>query len=346
LPSQSSREFSELNSPEVSDSPLDDIKVHEKELESFLIRRAPSSPLDAKKKSLMNLKVKRKNILKSQFRGRDIGDKLLGPLLDSMDASVHGSEETSESIGVSKFSSPPATVIKSLRFGRRRSRSENSYEALQEKDGSFVATEMNSGELLLALAPPSPESPIRDYTLSRFGDTDSSAALASTFDDTTEDEERQPINLSSRSESPSAPNPSNSTRFPTDNKKKQQRSVVFSPEVTAFPADKADDNSCDSFDAILLRHTPRHAFGQEENPSFIVAKVSPTSAMDIFDAHDENPKSHHDSGGTLAFVDDEEADPLFVDEDDWFGGDSFQQDDGTLHDLVEANFISYNRFEV
>ena len=149
--------------------------------------------------------------------------------------------------------------------------------------------------------------------------------------------------------------PSKLTRFPTDNKVDLQRSIVFSPELTVFPSDKADDSLCDSFNAILLRHTPRNAFGQEEKPSFIVAKVSPTSVMDIFDAHNENSKSHHDTG-TLAFVDNEEADPLFVDDeeadpffvdkDDGFSFNSFLLDNWALSDHVEANFISSNRFEV
>mmetsp|Transcript_64173 Transcript_64173/g.96740 ORF Transcript_64173/g.96740 Transcript_64173/m.96740 type:complete len:968 (+) Transcript_64173:66-2969(+) len=97
----------------------------------------------------------------------------------------------------------------------------------------------------------------------------------------------------------------------------------------------------DSFDEIVLRTTPKNVARQWVEDS---NGVSPTSVGGFFDVLEE-PRAKHTTS-TLAFVDEDEPDPVFVDDDDFIQDNSYQLESGIMTAFVEATFLTSNRFEV
>jgi hypothetical protein len=114
-------------------------------------------------------------------------------------------------------------------------------------------------------------------------------------------------------------------------------SVRFDSGISASPS----EDFSDSFDGIVFRTTPKnveHGWGEDNN------EVSPTTVGGFFDVF-EQPKPKV-ATSTLAFLDEDEPDPVFVDDDDFIQENSYQIESGVMTGFVEATFLTSNRFEV
>ena len=214
-------------------------------LETYL---NPKSHVDTKKTKLLN-KAKRRSILRSQKQPNREDEQMLHPLQAPIE-----SDSSVESIP--NVSLLPATssvlTVKSLRFGRNKKggiESPTSYEALSPppEESSFVAAGTDSESIMEALAPPSPQSPIRGYFCES---SDASDAFQAALD------------FSQSFGSPSAAPAAVSSSVPSD----------------AFG---------DSFDEIVLRrNTPTNPTTQDGWGEDLFAgkgKISPKSVDGFFD---------------------------------------------------------------
>ena len=119
---------------------------------------------------------------------------------------------------------------------------------------------------------------------------------------------------------------------------------AYSPDVQVDPDPfEVRDSFNDSFDEIVKRTTPGKKMSEGEEPLFIVRKFSPTSIVDFFDERDTTKRQKETA--ELAFVDDGENDPLFVDEDEQLTSTSFQEA-GPSAVFADSNFNFPDRFDV
>jgi hypothetical protein len=368
-PSQNCAPLSPVEYGNTSIPEHEEFGVHEEDLENFLFRRRPPSPQDTTspqettRRSLQKTRAKRKSILKSQFRGR-AGEK---PLCESM-------EDSDDSFG--RRPPPAPTSVVKVRFSRKRN--ESKCETLPEKENSFSELFLESDEFLKVIAPPSPESPIRDYRLSESPRETSGFDTAASEGISREDDQY----------------------FSLGEEETYGASLGVDTSLAEEPVNKLADHSFTD----IVRRTPRIITSDEEEVFVNIRKVSPTSIADFFDedavyqprkphrndfAYVDEPRKPHRNDfsyvdeprkphrndfayvneprkphridfayvdeprkphlNVLAFVDEEEDDPVFTDisyDDDVTYVGSASQDDDTLTEFVEANFISATQFEI
>ena len=317
--------------------------AHELELEIFLNLGSPesiSSSTEDKKSRLSKLKAKRKRILKSQNWGLSASER---PLIESLDEPWEDRSDENIKAEV-KTKHSPASGLGIKRFPRHNR--SKSYESLPENDRSFDFDNFGSDEMNQVFAPPSPESPISmmHSDVDEFDDTialfvpikaDGSLDHAFPFD----------ARLDNPFVSPKVgTKPSGQVMFISTDSRSSKRELNTSPhlqvDTSSLFGQPADDFN-DSFDAIVRRKTPSNDLAQEdEKPLFIVRKVSPTSVSDFFANYE--PSKNQAGSDTLAFVDEEERDPVFFDED---ASDPCNTSVQVVIDLVQPEFHSTRRFE-
>ena len=195
-------------------------------------------------------------------------------------------------------SSPPPMRQSTPDSGNRR----------RGKDNSFLASELCSGYQYLS--PPSPESPIGEFSMSMVEEASEydfelcENSIVSTGGSNNRKERRGKV------VSPCSQSPESSHRI------KAKASSDARPPVINFN---------DSFDDIILRHSVEKSDRKQGQ------RCSPTSVFDCFEpAKDPVLQTSSESlglwdhnscivsSGSLAFVDDQEGDPLFLDDDEDF----------------------------
>jgi hypothetical protein len=188
------------------------------------------------------------------------------------------------------------------------------------KDKSFLASELFSG--YPCLSPASPESPIGELSVSMF-------------------EEASELNYELGENSIISTESSNSRK---ERRGKVASPYSQSPESSHRIKAKPVINVSDDFDFIILRRRADKSDLKQGQ------KLSPTSVFDCFEtAKDPVLQTSSDSlvlrdpisSGNLAFVDDQEGDPLFLDDDeDFWASNSIVGSDSSLptHSFVESEY--------